>query len=458
VISGLLTRDWALRAALGGVCFRRVGSLVGSRSSVRSRGEVGVASVPAPSPRSKAEEHFRLAAETLAVRLRWLSIGAIPILALASGEAVSWRWFGLLLASAVVYNGVVSYRVRAGQVGQVSSVGTAVLDSFYLAAGSFLSGGLHSPLTLYVYLAMVSVCTRLPLRWALVVAFLYCGHLAALDLLDGRGIERALAVRLGYLFLTIAFMAPLVANARSHLAEVLEGQQAQRRLLQRLLTLEEEERRRIAAELHDRGGGALFSLLHGLRRLRDLVEPRIAGATGEIDRLIRVVETLVRELRGFLADLRPRLLDDLGLSEALRDLLARERAISGLAISFDLEADGSPDPQCALALYRVAQEALTNVRRHAGARSVRVSLGRENGGWRLSIEDDGRGLLGAGPEGFGLRTMRERVGALGGELEIASGSGGGTRLVARIPSAGGASRSGGSESFGANDHDSRLPC
>ncbi|MGH7860377.1 MAG: sensor histidine kinase, partial [Candidatus Binatia bacterium] len=223
-----------------------------------------------------------------------------------------------------------------------------------------------------------------------------------------------------------------VQEARSHFADMLSGHSAQRGLLRRLLRLEEEERRRVASELHDRGGGALFSLLHGLRRIREIVHPRDVAAAAEVDRLIGVVERSVQDLRTLLADLRPRLLDDLGLAEALRDLLARERALSGLAVSFEVDTEELPDPQSALALYRVTQEALTNIRRHAQARSALVHLGQANGGWRLTISDDGRGFR-SKTSGLGLRTMRERVEALGGSLEIGAAEGGGTRVRADVP-------------------------
>src|SRR5256885_11289797 len=203
-----------------------------------------------------------------------------------------------------------------------------------------------------------------------------------------------LPVKICYVFLTVVFVSPLVHQARNRFAEVLAGHQAQRLLLHRLLRTGEDERRRIARELHDRGGGALFSLLHGLRRLREFVQPRDAAAEAEVDRLIQVTEATVRDLRAMLADLRPRLLDDLGLAEALRELLTRERALTGIPVSFEVGTDALPDSESALALYRVAQEAFTNIRRHAHAGAANVRLARDHGGWSLAIEDDGGGLNG----------------------------------------------------------------
>jgi signal transduction histidine kinase len=289
-------------------------------------------------------------------------------------------------------------------------------------------------ITTYDYLAMVSVCMRLPIGPSLGVGGLYAVELSVLAWMDGSVWAGQLPVKIAYVFLTVVFVSPLVYEARNRFAEVLAGHQAQRSLLHRLLRTGEDERRRIAGELHDRGGGALFSLLHGLRRLRELVEPRDAAAEAEVDRLIKVTEATVHDLRVLLADLRPRLLDDLGLAEALRELLSRERALSGLPVSFEVDAEALPDSESALALYRVAQEAFTNIRRHAHASSANVRLLHVDSGWSLAIEDDGSGLNG-NRTGLGLRTMRERVEALGGRLEIHSIQGAGTRISAWVPEA-----------------------
>jgi signal transduction histidine kinase len=379
-----------------------------------------------------AEERFRTRAEQLAVRLRWLSIGAIPFLAYLSDQPIRTPWFEVVVATAIVYNFAVARSLARGRRGAVLSIGTAVQDSVYVTLVSYLSGGLQSPIAIYPYLAMISVCMRLALWPAIAIGGLYACELALLGWLGGGIVSGLLTIRIAYLFLVAAFVVPLVQEARIHFSDVLVGHSAQRGLLRRLLRLEEEERRRVATELHDRGGGALFSLLHGLRRIREVVHPKDAEAAAEVDRLIGVVERSVQDLRILLADLRPRLLDDLGLAEALRDLLARERALSGLAVSLEVDTEEMPDPQSALALYRVTQEALTNIRRHAQASTAVVRLGQTNGRWRLTVEDDGVGVR-SETAGLGLRTMRERVEALGGGLAVEPGGRGGTRVAAEVP-------------------------
>jgi len=381
---------------------------------------------------AEARNRSRAAAEQLAVRLRWLSIVAIPIIAYLSGKPLRHPWFELLVVGAAVYNVTVMIALARGQRVTTLSFGTAVTDSLILIAMCWATGGIESDITTYTYLAMVSVCMRLPFGPSLGMGGLYALELSGLAWLDGALFRPELPVMICYVFLTVIFVSPLVEEARTRFAEVLAGHQAQRTLLHRLLRTGEDERRRIARELHDRGGGALFSLLHGLRRLREFVQPRDRGAEAEVDRLIQVTEATVHDLRVLLADLRPRLLDDLGLAEALRELLSRERALSGIPVSFEVDADPLPDSEAALALYRVAQEAFTNIRRHAHAGTANVRLAHDAEGWSLAVEDDGNGLNGS-RSGLGLRTMRERVEALGGHLEIHSVPGEGTKIRAWVP-------------------------
>jgi signal transduction histidine kinase len=387
----------------------------------------------ADSTLDEARARFRETAERLAVHLRWLSLGVIPILAYASDRVVRSPWFEVVCLAGLVYNWIVRRGLAGGRRTPAFSYGTAIVDSLFLTLMSALSGGIDSVLTIYPILAMASVCMRLRLLPSIGMGVLYTFELTLLAWLSGDVWHGELPVKIAYVFLAIVFVAPLVQEARDRFAEVLSGHEAQRTLLHRLLRTGEDERRRIASELHDRGGGALFSMLHGLRRLREIVPSEGSrAAASEVDHLIQVTEATVHDLRIMLADLRPRLLDDLGLAEALRELLSRERALTGLPVSFHCQAEVLPDAERALALYRIAQEAFTNIRRHAHARSANVELARDDRGWSLAIEDDGAGLNGR-RTGLGMQTMRERVEALGGHLEIASRNGSGTRVVAWVP-------------------------
>ena len=160
---------------------------------------------------------------------------------------------------------------------------------------------------------------------------------------------------------------------------------------------------------------------------------RSASAREAIADCLATVETGIERVRNLSIDLRPPMLDDLGLAAALRWLVERQPLPVSLAIDASV---GEPPPTVSLACYRVVQEALTNVGRHAGATGVRVGLERSTSDLLLMVADDGRGFDPAtspGGGGFGLRGMSERVGLAGGRLEIVSAPGAGTTLRATFP-------------------------
>ena len=203
--------------------------------------------------------------------------------------------------------------------------------------------------------------------------------------------------------------------------------------LRRVVAAQELERRRLARELHDETGQALTSILLGLRSLEDFVDSDDErAAVADIRRL--TVDTL-QSVRRLAVELRPKALDDFGLEAALERLRGTFREQTGLALDFVARlGDEQLSPEVATALYRIVQEALTNVVKHAQADAVSILLTRKNGRVGLVIEDDGRGFDPASPaEGFGLQGMRERVELLGGSLQIESRSGAGTTVAVEVP-------------------------
>lgn len=193
-------------------------------------------------------------------------------------------------------------------------------------------------------------------------------------------------------------------------------------LTHQLTRTQENERRRIARELHDQAGQVLTAAkiqldLEGRQEASELVGKALAQ---------------VRDLSNLL---RPSVLDDLGLVPALRGLVddfgRRTRIETSLHIS---DPFGSVAPDLQVVVYRVVQESLTNVARHAEATHVRVDLEQTNGHVRLSIEDDGRGIAGQPTPQLGLLGMRERVTALGGTIATGGLPGKGFRVEAVIPS------------------------
>ena len=201
------------------------------------------------------------------------------------------------------------------------------------------------------------------------------------------------------------------------------------RLSVRMVRQHEEERRRISLELHDETAQAFAAVKLQLGVLRESVEPALAP---RMDRVLELVDTGMRSIRNVTRDLRPPLLDELGLLPALHALVEGFGERTGIAMSFAAPETLPPLPKDAeLALFRALQEALSNVARHAGARSVRVVLAQDNGTLELEVRDDGHGM--AGQPGLGLTGMHERLGALGGVMRIANAPDGGARLIVRLP-------------------------
>ncbi|MDX2194183.1 MAG: GAF domain-containing protein [Gemmatimonadales bacterium] len=198
----------------------------------------------------------------------------------------------------------------------------------------------------------------------------------------------------------------------------------------------EEERRHIARELHDEAGQALVGIKLGLQVLAR--SPYVAPALGtEIDQLREVVHAATVQLKDLARRLRPPTLDALGLAESIRQLAADFSQRTGVEVRLRLHLDaGRLDAEQEIALYRVVQEALTNIARHAEAGRVWIGLLADARGTRLVIRDNGRGFLPreAGPGGgLGLLGMRERADMLGGHFVLWSAPGAGTRLRVVVP-------------------------
>ena len=201
------------------------------------------------------------------------------------------------------------------------------------------------------------------------------------------------------------------------------------RLSVRMVRQHEEERRRISLELHDETAQAFAAVKLQLGVLRESVEPELAP---RMDRVLELVDTGMRSIRSVTRDLRPPLLDELGLLRALRALADGFGERTGIATSFSAPETLPPlSKDAELALFRALQEALSNVARHAGASTVTVVLTRQNGVLDLEVRDDGRGI--DGDPGLGLTGMGERLGALGGVMRLTNDVDGGARLAVRLP-------------------------
>jgi PAS domain S-box-containing protein len=221
--------------------------------------------------------------------------------------------------------------------------------------------------------------------------------------------------------------------------ERVRAEEIRARLLSQVITVQEEERRRIARELHDETAQSLASLLLGLSALQDTRS--IKAARDRARALHQITTRALAEVRRLAWGLRPSLLDDLGLTAAVERYTEEFAQTRGLAV--DLATSGLEQGRLPAAvetaLFRIMQEALSNVARHAGARRVGVRLWRDGGTVRLVVEDDGQGFDPTRPappaaaRGLGIHSMRERAAAHKGLVAIDSAPGRGTRVAVEIP-------------------------
>jgi two-component system sensor histidine kinase UhpB len=219
-------------------------------------------------------------------------------------------------------------------------------------------------------------------------------------------------------------------------ATVARGAQESRRLSQRILEAQEDERQRVARELHDESAQSLTLMLVRLRVVERSQDP--AEIRQHVRELRALTARALEEIRRIALELRPKILEDLGLGEALA-WRADEVNASG-AVRTTLQRVGVErrlPRDVELALYRVAQEALTNVTRHARAAHAHLMLVQRDGVVSLTVEDDGTGFDRHGEQaraaGLGLSGMRERMTLVGGTLDIDAAPGRGTRVVATAP-------------------------
>jgi PAS domain S-box-containing protein len=234
-----------------------------------------------------------------------------------------------------------------------------------------------------------------------------------------------------------------VIGVVTDISERERAEELRNRLIQQAVTAQEEERRRIARELHDEAGQSLTALLVGLRTIEE--SRTIAEAAELAQRLRGIAAQTLDEVGRLSRGLHPGILDDLGLPAAVTRHVQEFAQLHGLAVDVRIEGLGGEvlPPLVQTTVYRVLQEALTNVAKHAGARSVSVRLVRDETTVELRVQDDGAGFdpaAGAeataedrGDRHLGLQVMRERAALLGGSVEVESRAGAGTTITAHFP-------------------------
>ncbi len=224
------------------------------------------------------------------------------------------------------------------------------------------------------------------------------------------------------------------------LRENRQAAESQKRLTRRIVEAQEEERSRVARELHDGISQNLSSVKYTLELAGILFNKNRKGVLPALEKGTQGVTRAIREVRRISRDLRPGMLDDLGLLPSLHSLAEDFSERTGIKVKIEAESLAEDMPRgTRTTLFRVAQESLTNIERHSGAENVELKLGCTKNWIYLDIRDDGHGFdfdemrQSAGPEaGIGLKNMRERLAYIGGRLKLVS-SANGTVIKAQLP-------------------------
>jgi signal transduction histidine kinase len=246
-------------------------------------------------------------------------------------------------------------------------------------------------------------------------------------------------------------MTEIISSLTSQAASALENawlyeelgdrERALQDLVKKLLGAQEEERRRVAYEVHDGLAQVAVAAHQNLQAFARRHPPEAERGRRELDRILGQVRATVSDARRVIANLRPTALDDLGLAAAI-SLEVEHLGEEGYHVDYEEHLGDERLPgEMEITLFRVMQEALTNVRKHAGTQWVSIELRRRDGEVYLEVRDSGRGFdpaaletLGGGPgERVGFPGMRERTSMLGGELKIQSRPDAGTSIAATIP-------------------------
>ncbi len=239
---------------------------------------------------------------------------------------------------------------------------------------------------------------------------------------------------------TAAYEAAAKDNARLY-AELQSKEQARGELLHRVISIQEDERMRIARELHDETSQSLTALKVGLDTVQIALNHDVQESYSHLRNCHTIADTLLKNIRRLTGDLRPTLLDDLGLVPAIAWYGEQRLKPLGITLQMDTKGlKGRLPPSVETALFRIVQESMTNIVRHAQASLVNVQLTRQEGWVLLQVSDNGRGfepqmLQSSHPhgQGLGLRGMQERAVILGGEFQLETAPGKGTTIKVRVP-------------------------
>jgi len=322
-----------------------------------------------------------------------------------------------IYCAGLLYTIIAHWRVRSG--GDVAATArlTSIGDPILVTAMCSVTGGLTAPFFPFYYFTLLATVLRYgATRTLWVLGFHSALIVSMFALLRSTQPVGDLFVALFHLAFSAALGAMLAGWAQDNLVLALDRSERARALTRRLIRSQEQERQAVAGELHDRMSGHLFAL-------RQAVDALPTGSTTDV--LGRAVSACSDDVRAMMNELHPTVLDDLGFCTALEEYVDGVKSAVPFRITLDVEPDArtwrSPDQTL---LFRIVQEAVLNVRKHANASEVEIRFESTHDGHRLHVRDNGDGIgdhfdNGAAARGhFGLATMRERAESLGAKLII----------------------------------------
>ncbi|MBI2965490.1 MAG: sensor histidine kinase [Chloroflexi bacterium] len=364
-----------------------------------------------------------------------------------TGQVAILNTLGVMLG---VVNGYVQWRlVRGWPVGRRHVIGLSLLDLAIISAGIGMTSRFDNSFFVFYYPALLGVGLVFPSRRASFAVFaLTAVAYTVISIWLPPGVsytaeeEKILFGRLASMLAVVVAGNLVTEIERKRRRAAVDGERAQ---AQRAMELQEraqkaelaaqEERNRIAREIHDGIAQSIYALNLNLETCAEIARNQPGPLAERLQRLVPLAKQTLLETRHYIYDLKPLLAGQNDLPTVVRNQCREFGTVSGIPVTVDIAGEAHPVPvPVASACYRVLQEALANVLKHA--RSSRVVVGLEIGPDKaiLSVKDDGRGFdVATRPPGYGIENMRQRAEELGGSLRVESQSGHGTTVTMKLP-------------------------
>ena len=392
----------------------------------------------------------------IAVLVRWFVLVvwfALHNTRVVEADQTFWTNNGLA-AGLMAINGYVSWRLWSGlPITMRHALVPSVMDLVFITVGIFTTTGFANSFFVLYYPALLAMAIVFPSRRlsfgvVAVVAIAY----AALSFATDPGVsfemraEKVLIIRLATMLGVVAAANLMHRVERDRRREAVEAERAQ---AERNLELQQkaqeaelaaqQERDRIAREIHDGVAQSIYALSLNLETAAELADREKGPLRDQLSKLVPLARKTLLETRQYIFDLKPLLSGESDLRAMAENQVKEFRTVVGTPI--ELTVDGEPDEvsvATATGLYRILQEALANIMKHARASEVKVVISFEPGRVRLSVEDDGVGIDVDGVKpGYGLDNMRQRAKELAGSFEISGAIGKGTKIGVALPTQGG---------------------